>query len=87
MPVEIKQSLNGDLDDYDVLVVDFGGSPSKTELAQMMEISEGLILTFITFDEKGYRLGINKLRQLSRFQKALRSNESCQSRRGSRTEP
>ena len=71
MPVEIKQSLNGDLSDYDVLVVDFGGSPSKTEIAQMMEISEGLILTFITFDEKGYRLGINKLRQLSRFQKAL----------------
>ncbi len=43
MPVEIKQSLNGDLQEYDVVLVDFGGAPNKAEIAQMMDISEGLI--------------------------------------------
>ncbi len=71
LPIDVKDSLNGELGDYDVVVVDFGGAPSKEQLAQMMGLAEGLILAFITFDEKGYRLGINKLRQLSRFQKTL----------------
>ena len=72
IPIEIKSSFEeANLDDYDVLVVDFGGAPDKEALKQMTAIEEGLILCFITFDEKGYRLGINKLRQLSRFQKTL----------------
>ena len=71
MPIAVKDSLNGNTNGYDVLVVDYGGAPDKETLGQMMQIEEGLILCFITFDEKGYRLGINKLRQLSRFQKTL----------------
>lgn len=71
MPVDVKQSFNDDVSGYDVVVIDYGGAPDKEALAKMMQIEEGLILCFITFDEKGYRLGINKLRQLSRFQKAL----------------
>ena len=71
MPMTINDSLNGNTNGYDVQVIDYGGAPDKETLAQMMQIEEGLIICFITFDEKGYRLGINKLRQLSRFQKTL----------------
>lgn len=57
--------------EVDVIIMDFGGAPSQEEMRRMMGLEEGLILSFITFDKKGYRLGINKLRQLSRFQKTL----------------
>ena len=71
MPVTVQDDTGGHVNDYDVTIIDYGGSPDKDTISEMMHIEEGLILCFITYDEKGYRLGINKLRQLSRFQKAL----------------